>query len=113
NETFDYHPNVSGWYVVAVWKEGTGDRGKKNTYQLRVGPARSNLSEWITPSPGWDAVVVPTDTPWFGENGVTVSPTLDSNGGTWLHWLIGQLGSKPVPNWATEAWLDHARLTGP
>ena len=110
NATMNYLPTTSGWYVVAVWKSDSDDIGLANTYQLRIGPALSNLSETIAPETGWDDVVVPRND---GTGGTTVSPTLDGNAtNTYASWLIGQLGPNNMPAWSTQVNLDEELWSG-
>lgn len=105
DEEFEYQPAVSGFYAVVVWKRNALDVGLTNTYQLRVGPALSNLTAEYDLA-GATARNVPRTDPWTS-GPLTVSPTLPGEVPTTrLHSVHRFEGPTAIPGYEVQLLVD-------
>ncbi len=107
NESFNYQPPVTGYYAVVVWKRNSNDLGLANDYELRVGPALSNLNATVTPG-GFSSPAVPRNLADASLNNAVLTPTLDGNSNnTYFNWATQQEGPNPMPGWDSYLIIDE------
>jgi hypothetical protein len=108
DESFTFQPAATGYYAVVVWKRNTADAGVENTYQLRVGPALSNLTaEYV--DTGDTGPNVARTTEWTG-GPLTVSPTLPGEAGSHLYYKSRFEGPNPIADYDVALLLDEEQL---
>ncbi len=104
-DAVDFKPPVAGNYAVVVWKRDANDFALSNTYQLRVGPALSDLRATLAP-PGWFMPLIPRNAADATPFSTPFPTTLTGNADTWVNWASYQLGPNPVGALESRVWLD-------
>ncbi len=110
-DSIQFKPTLAGRHAVVVWKRDANDVALANTYQLRVGPALSDLRATLAPF-GWTLPLVPRTAGDATLTSVVLPTSLPGNGNTWVNWAIHQQGPNPIGSWVDEGWLDLEDFLG-
>lgn len=111
NESLQFEPPVSGYYLVVVWKD-RDDLADAAGYRITVGRAATNISAQVVPA-GWDDVVVPRDAGDVTLGSAPLPPQLTGNAeATWMNYAAWNSGPGNTPPYALRVLLDGVPFDG-